>query len=267
LDSAPRLGKIRLKERGYLPTAGVKILNATVSEKAGRWFVSLQVEEEVPKMFKPAHVVGVDVGCRKIVTTSDGEVFENPKALRKAQRRLAYLQRSVARKQKDSSNRKKAIKKLQKQHYKVSCIRKDAITTSIAKRATVIVLETLNVQGMMKNRRLAKSLADASMSEFHRQIEYKASWYGAKIVRADQFYPSSKTCSSCGQVKQDLGFAETYRCGACGLVLDRDVNAALNLRNLAEGSSVTACGEDVRLPSSVKRAASTKQEPSACVSG
>lgn len=265
----PRLGKLRLKEKGYLPTEGVKILSATVSERAGRWFVSLQVEQEASEPGrKPEHVVGVDVGSRKMAVTSDGEFFENPRALAKAQRRLAHLQRSVSRKQKGSNNRRKAVRKVQRQHYRVSNIRKDAIhkaTTSIAKRASVIVLETLNVKGMVKNRRLARAVHDASMAEFHRQIEYKADWCGAQVVRADRWYPSSKTCSSCGTVKGDLGFDEVFRCASCGIKLDRDGNAAVNLKSLAGSSPVTACGEDVRPsygPLGLSEAASMKQEPS-----
>lgn len=266
----PRLGRLRLKERGYLPTADVKILSATVSQRAGRWFVSLQVEgEQGDPEPKSEHVVGVDVGSRKLAVTSDGEVFENPRALAKAQRRLAHHQRCVARKQKGSSNRKKAVRRLQRQHYRVSCVRRDAIhkaTSSIAKKASTVVIETLNIQGMVKNRSLARALHDASMAEFHRQITYKASWCGAEVVRADRFYPSSKTCSSCGTVKDDLGFDETYHCDACGLVIDRDLNAAINLKNLAGSSPVTACGEGVspaRRPRSCGLAASVKQEPSA----
>lgn len=265
----PRLGKLRLKESGYLPTDGIKILSATVSERAGKWFVSIQVEQEIPEREKKSdHVVGVDVGSRKMAVTSDGEVFENPRALSKAQRRLAHLQRSVSRKRKGSNNRRKAVRKVQRQHYRVSNIRKDAIhkaTTSIAKRSSVIVLETLNVKGMVKNRKLARAVHDASMAEFHRQIVYKAGWYGAEVIRADRWYPSSKTCSLCGGIKEDLGFDEVYRCGSCGVVLDRDVNAALNLRNLARSSRVTACGEDVRPgcgPLGRSPAASMKQEPS-----
>jgi putative transposase len=261
----PRLGKLRLKEQEYLPT-DVKVLSATVSQQAGRWFVSIQVEEEHPEpKIKPENIVGVDVGCRKLAVTSDGEIFKNPKALAKVQRRLAYLQRSISRKQKGSNNRRKAVRKVQRQHYKISCVRKDAIhkaTTLITKRASTVVIETLNVQGMMRNRGISKSVSDASMAEFHRQIVYKAGWYGTKVIRAKKYYPSSKTCSSCGNVKEDLGMEEVYRCGTCGLRIDRDLNAALNLKSLAGSSSVTACGEDVRPDFFGNSAASMKQEPS-----
>lgn len=265
----PRLGRILLKEHGYIPTEDVKIVSATVSQRAGRWFVSVQVEEEIADLpTKAEHVVGVDVGARKLAVTSDNQVFKNPKELAKAQRRLAYLQRSVSRKKKGSKNRRKAVQKLQRQHYRISNVRKDAIhkaTTAIAKRATMIVIENLNVRGMKQNRRVARSIADTAMYEFHRQLDYKSKWYGVDLVVADRFFPSSKTCSSCGHVKEDLFAEETYHCDVCGLIIDRDLNAALNLKALAASSAVTACGEDVspsrgRRPASM--AASAKQEPS-----
>lgn len=266
----PRLGSLRLKEHGYLPTKDVKILSATVSEHAGKWFVSLQVETEMPEPSeKRERVVGVDVGSRKMAVVADEagfERFENPKALAKAQRRLAFYQQALSRKQKGSSNRKKAVRRVQRSHYKVSCVRRDAIhkaTTSITKRASVIVLETLNVRGMVKNRMLARCLSDAAMGEFHRQIEYKAGWYGAKVVRAPRFYPSSKRCSSCAHV-EGLGSSEEFKCSACGFVVDRDENASVNLRILAGSSPVTVCGEDVSPCSDLRTggAASVKQKPS-----
>jgi len=268
----PRLGKIRLKERGYLPTADrtdVRILSATVSEQAGRWFVSFAVEQEVPDpQPRPHHVIGVDVGIKALATTSDGEVFENPKALAKAERRLRMLQKSVARKKKGSNNRRKAKQKVARQHYRVSCIRRDAIhklTSMIAKSGSILVVEDLHVKGMLRNRKLSKAVSDASFGEILRQLEYKAAWAGVQVVKADRFFPSSKTCSGCGHVKADLALGDrTYECGACGLVLDRDLNAAINLKSLAGSSPVTACGADVRRPDARKgvlSAAAVKQEP------
>ena len=245
----PRLGALRLKERGYLPTAvreDVKVLSASVSEKAGRWFVSLQVEQETPEpVLTTSHVVGVDVGVRILAVTSDGKVFENPQALRGAEGRLRMLQKSVSRKVKGSNNREKTVAKVARQHYRVSCLRKDAIhkaTSAITKSASAIVLESLNVAGMLGNRCLSKALSDASLAEFHRQIEYKAKWAGIRVVRADRWFPSSKTCSGCGNVKDDLTLENrVYVCVVCGLVIDREINAAINLKNLAVSSTVTAC--------------------------
>jgi len=279
----PRLGKIRVQhgERGYLPGSNdirVKILSATVSERAGRWFVSLQVEETLPTPRTKANgsVLGIDVGVKHLAVCSDGTVIENPRALKGAETRLRRLQKSVSRKVKGSRNRRKAVQRLARQHYRVSNIRRDAIhkaTTEIVRKASVIGLETLNVKGMLRNHRLARSLSDAALSEFHRQIEYKAAWSGVEVVRADRFYPSSKTCSCCGHVVDDLSLSDrVFRCppteGGCGLEIDRDLNAAHNLKAMAESSSVSpsgakACGEasSGSIPRGGVKLASVKQEP------
>ena len=242
----PNLGKVRVKEHGYLPIEDVKILAATVSESAGHWFVSLQVEQEVqlPET-KADHAVGVDVGIKNLAVTSDGHLFENPKALGKAQRLLRLRQKSVSRRVKGSQNRKKAVREVAVLHQKIANIRKDAIhkmTTSIAKSASVIVIETLNVAGMLRNHSLAKALADASLSEIHRQLEYKSKWYGAQLLKADRFYPSSKLCSACGAEKAELSLNERiYHCENCGKAIDRDLNAAINLKNWPQVAAATAC--------------------------
>ena len=244
----PSLGELRLKERGYLPTEGVKVLSATVSESAGRWFVSLQVERELPKPTpKPAHVVGVDVGIKHLVVTSDGQTFDNPRALGKAQKTLRIRQKAISRKIKGSANRRKAVVRVARVHRRVANIRKDAIhkmTTAITKLASVIVVEDLNVSGMLKNHCLARALSDASLSEIHRQLSYKAKWCGAEFAKADRFYPSSKRCSGCGKVRETLSLSErTYYCKnpVCGLVIDRDLNAAINLKMWPTVASASAC--------------------------
>ncbi len=241
----PRLGDLRLKEHGYLPVDGVKILKAIVSEKAGRWFASLQIEKEITVEKAPDHVLGVDVGVKSLAVTSDSEVFENPKALRSSERRLRLLQKAVSRKKKGSSNRRKATRKLGKQHYRVSCIRKDAInkaTTAIIKQASVIVIESLNVGGMMKNHCLARAIGDAGLAEFHRQITYKVARREGKVIKADRFYPSSKTCSRCGAINSALTLADrVFLCPTCSFSIDRDVNAAINLKKLAASYAVSAC--------------------------
>ena len=261
----PRLGRIRLKEHGYAP-AGIKIAKATVSETAGHWFVSLAVEEE-NKRTTGTEILGVDVGIKSLAVLSDGTVFENPKALKVAAQRLRRLQKAESKKQKGSKNRGKAKQRLARQHYRVSCVRKDAIhkaTTAIAKRCAVVGIESLNVSGMMKNHCLAGALADAGMSEFLRCLKYKVAWYGGEIVEADRFYPSSKTCSVCGEVKAELSLGErVFRCGSCGHVQDRDKNAACNLRNMAVSSTVSACGEESSGLVHLNRVklSSVKQEP------
>jgi putative transposase len=268
----PNLGRIKLKERGYLPlpeNKNVRVLSATVTEKAGRWFVSFAVKEEIPdpKPKAKAKSVGVDVGISFLATCSDGVVYENPRALKWSLARLRRLQRSVSRKKRGSRNRQKAVKRVQRLHYRIACLRADAIhkaTTDIVGAYDVIGIETLNVSGMLRNRRLARALSDASMSEFLRQVRYKAEWVGAEAVEAPRFYPSSKTCSRCGQVKHGLTLSDrVYRCASCGLVLGRDLNAAINLKNMARSSRVTACGEvSAGSPGNGRvKLASTKQEP------
>ena len=244
----PVLGELRLKEHGYLPVENVKVLSATVSEQAGRWFVSLQVEQETPDPSpKASHTIGVDVGIKHLAVTSDGKIFDNPRALAKAQRSLRVRQKSVSRKVKGSINRRKAVARVARVHRRVANIRKDAIhkmTTAITKLASVIVVEDLNVSGMLKNHCLARALSDASLSEIHRQLAYKSKWNGAEFIKADRFYPSSKRCSGCGEKKEDLSLSErTYCCKnpVCGLVIDRDLNAAINLKMWPTVASASAC--------------------------
>jgi putative transposase len=220
---------------------------------SGRWFVSFTVKEEIPdpKLKAKPKPVGVDVGVSDLAVCSDGVVYENPRSLRKNLEKLARLQRSVSRKKRGSRNRRKAIRRVQRLHYRISCLRSDTIhkaTTDIVKHHDLIGIETLNVSGMLKNRRLSRAISDASMSEFLRQIKYKSEWKGAEIFEAPRFYPSSKTCSSCGKIKKDLTLFSNpdrvYRCGHCGLKIGRDLNAAINLEKLAVSSTVAACGEE-----------------------
>jgi putative transposase len=267
----PRLGILRLEERGYFPV-DERITSATVSERAGHWFVAIMTNVQ-PHRKLGTEVLGIDVGIKTLATVSDGTIYENPKALYAAEKHLRRLQKSVSRKIKGSRNRKKAVARLSRQHYKVSCVRKDAIhkaTNVIAKRSAVLGIESLNVSGMIKNHHLAKALADASMSEFHRQLHYKMGWSGGIVVSADRFYPSSKTCSRCGIVKEDLSLLDrVFRC-ECGLEIDRDLNAAINLRNLAvrqvlpdqEAQASKACGEESSGSNPIRtKLSSKKQEP------
>jgi putative transposase len=161
------------------------------------------------------------------------------RTLNRYEDRLAHIQRELCRRVKGSKNRAKSKAKVAKLHYRVANIRRYALNevsnylTAIAK-PEIIVLEKLNINGMLQNRHLSKSIADASWSELKRQIEYKAKWQGQKVILADTFYPSSKTCSECGSVKPLLKLSErTYVCESCGLVIDRDLNAAINLASLA----------------------------------
>lgn len=233
----PRLGAIRLKERDYLPS-DKKILSVCVRERAGRWFVSIQVEETIEPKEKKESVVGVDLGIKILATVSNGETFQNPRLLNKYLEKLQRRSRQLSRKVKGSKNRKKAQRKLAKLHFKIACIRRDLIhkiTTYLTKTNSKIVIEDLNVSGMMKNRKLSRAIADLGLFEFRRQLEYKGKWYGCEIVVADRFYPSSKKCSSCGRLKNDLTLADRlYECEGCNLVIDRDANASLNLEQYCQ---------------------------------
>jgi putative transposase len=246
----PRLGRLRLKERGYLPTAGVKLLSATVSEQAGHWYVSVQVEQAHEVAANTGPVVGVDLGVKTLATLSDGTVLPNPRHLKRRLKKLKRLHRAVTRKEKGSKNRKQAARTLAQQYRTIAHQRTNTlhqVTTRLAKTKSVIVIEDLNVAGMLKNHQLAQAIADVGFAEFRRQLLYKANWYGSSVILASRWEPSSKTCSRCGWVDEDLTLADrVFRCKhpGCGQVLDRDLNAARNLAKLAGSSSDSqnACG-------------------------
>ena len=267
----PRLGHLRLKERRYLPTGdGVQILSATVSEQAGHWYVSLQVEEKHPVPKNTGPVVGIDLGIKSLATLSDGEVIPNPRHLKRRLKKLKRLQRVVSRRQKGGKNRKKAVRKLARLHRQIKHLRHNTlhqVTTRLAKTKSVLVIEDLHVSGMLKNHYLAQAIGDVGFYEFKRQLLYKASWYGARVILADRWEPSSKRCSACGWVDAELTLSDrTFHCEQCGLVLDRDLNAAINLEQAGREflgqskRSVRAAGSGARSGPRVKLAAK-KQEP------
>jgi putative transposase len=267
----PRLGRLRLKEREYLPTKGVQILSATVSEQAGHWYVSLQVEEEQAATPNCGPVVGIDLGITHLATLSDGTVIPNPRHLKRRLKKLKRLHRMVSRRKKGGTNRKKAVRKLAKLHRQIKqqrCNTLHQVTTRLARTKSVLVIEDLHVSGTLKNHHLAQAIGDVGFYEFKRQLLYKASWYGARVLLADRWEPSSKRCSSCGWLDADLTLADRiFHCQQCGLVLDRDLNAAINLVQLAGSSSDSqnACGV---ASSGTKRKprvqlAAVKQEPNA----
>ena len=204
----------------------------------------------------------------------EARTIEPQQALRRNLKRLRRLNRQLARKQQGSRNRAKARRRLARLHYRISCQRQNhlhQLSSSLAKTKSVIVMEDLHVKGMARNRSLALSISDAGMGELRRQLTYKSEWYGATLVIADRFYPSSKTCSGCGCIKQTLNLSErVFDCDACGLVLDRDENAAINLRRLGLARLPEGLGEVTPVerkalalaPASVKPA-SVKQEATA----
>jgi putative transposase len=240
---------------------------ATVSFEQGRWFVSLMIDtNDVVPAAQEGGVVGVDLGVKVLATLSNGESVIGPKAHKMALKRLRRANKSLARKRKGSANWRKQKSRLARVHARVANVRKDAqhkLTTRLAKTFRAVGIEDLNVRGMVKNRSLARSVSDGGFFEFRRQLEYKCRMYGSTLVVADRWYPSSKTCSCCGVVKDTLALAErTFRCSDCGFEEDRDMNAALNLARYAASSAVSACGEErsgTVCKTRVKRA-STKQE-------
>jgi putative transposase len=245
----PRIGKVRLHEHGYIPT-GAKILSATVSEQAGRWFVSVQVEEEREQPVCTAtSAIGVDLGVKTLATLSDGTPFENPRPLKHAQKRLKRLERQKSRRKKGSKNRAKTVAKLAKQHAHVANIRKDAshkLTSYLCKNHALIAIEDLHVAGMVKNHCLAQAVSDSNFGEIRRQLEYKAQWHGVHLVVIDRFYPSSQVCSHCQWRNEALTLSDrVFVCLDCGAVTDRDYNAAQNIVRVAVSSIDTqnACGQ------------------------
>jgi len=258
----PKVGWIRLKEHGYIPVKPDKICYATISEKNGRWYASITVNETISDQPEPENVIGVDLGIKTLAVTSDGIYYENPKALYKAEKKLKRLDRRLSRREKGSNNRKKAKLQRAKAYEKVMRIRRhvlNEITTELAKNKSAIVIEDLNVSGMMQNHHLARAISDVSFSEFRRQLEYKCKWYGSELVVIDRWFPSTKTCSNCGAI-QDMKLSDrVYKCD-CGLVMDRDLNAAINIRNYytAKHAGIDACGEIIR-PQNIG-AVSLKQE-------
>lgn len=273
----PRIGWLRLKERGYIPTDGIHILSATISEKAGRWFVSIQCRKEIEVSQATGEPIGVDLGIKTLAVCSNGQRFENPRALKKAQHRLQRRQRELSRRKKGSQNYKKTKVKIAKIYYRIANIRKDTLhkATSIIvaktkpndERPSVIVVEDLNVIGMLKNHCLAQAIGDASMNEFHRQLGYKAIWNGEELMVAHRFFPSSRLCRHCDSINSELMLSDRMWACDCGAILDRDLNAAINLRNLAvrrvppelEALASNACGGEVKPTLS---AIPMKQEPS-----
>jgi putative transposase len=211
-----------------------------ITRTADRWFVSFTVEVQrtIPERNHETSVVGVDAGIRHLAVLSTGAIIANPRALDSSLRKLRRLNRQLARRKIGSKRRSQSRARLARVHARAVNLRRDALhklTTSLATQHGTIVVEQLNLAGMARNRRLARALADAGLGELRRQLTYKTTWYGSRLIVADRFYPSSKLCSACGWVKAKLTLAErTFACEACELRLDRDLNAARNLVKLAE---------------------------------
>lgn len=225
----PKLGFVKMSE--YLRFSG-KIIGSTISRIVDKWFISITVDtNDIPHARKNQGSCGIDVGINCLAVLDDGTKYQPAKALKKFDERLRRQQRQLSRKKKGSTNQKKAIKKVAKLHYKVACLRKDAIhkaTTDIVLNNNFIATETLNIKGMVKNHKLAKAISDAGMGEFQRQLEYKAVMYESQLHKIDRWFPSTKICSNCG-TKHEMSLSQRrFKC-SCGVDEDRDVNAAKNI--------------------------------------
>jgi putative transposase len=259
----PRIGRIRTHESTRklarrVEQGSARVMTATVTRTGDRWFVSFtcEVKRAIARPRRPRATIGVDVGIRHLAVLSDGRLVPNPAPLRRAQRRLRRLNRQLARRHgpwaADGSRRNPSAgwhqtrRRLAREHARVANVRHNGLhqlTTELVDTYGTIVIERLNVAGLMKNRRLAGRLADASLGKLRRQLTYKSFWAGSALIEAGRFFPSSKICSGCGQVKAKLPLSERqYHCECCGIVLDRDVNAARNLAVLVALSANGVAG-------------------------
>jgi putative transposase len=233
---------------------GCKPSSVTITkDQAERYFVSIQVEEVIKPLEVTPKMVGLDLGLKSMVITSDGHTYGNPQFFSKDEKKLAQAQRRHARAKKGSKNCAKARLKVARVHKKIADRRRDyqhQLSARIIRENQVVCVESLQVKNMVKNHCLAKAISDVGWSEFVRQLEYKAQWYGRTLVKIDKWYPSSKRCFDCGHILDSLTLdVRTWTCPQCGVVHDRDINAAKNV--LAAGLAVNACGEAVR-PGAVK---------------
>ena len=269
----PRIGRVHCMENVYERVNGAHLIRISVSRRAGRWYASLTVEREpaapVSVSAPKGGAVGVDLGVKNLATLSDGTVVENPRPLKKSERKLKRAQQALSRKVKGSNRCERARARVARLHARVANQRLDAmhkLTTRLTREYSDVSIEDLHVAGMVKNHHLAKSIMDAAFGEFRRQLEYKTVRTGARLHVVDRWYRSSKTCSGCGEVKAKLSLNErTYKCDNCGLTMDRDLNAAINI--CVAGSApetLNAHGETIRRGGQTGRATrvSAKCEPS-----
>lgn len=256
----PRIGAMRTHESTrklarHVERGTARIRSATISLRTGRWFVSFSVEIQRAAVMpaNPHEVVGVDLGVKSLAVLSSGEVVSNPKHLELAQRALRRLRRQASRRtgpdrrtgQEPSRRWCKTQTQVSRLQARVANARRDGLhklTTRLVRTYGTVVIEDLNVAGMLRNRRLARHVAGLGLAEFRRQLEYKTIWAGTSLCVVDRWFPSSKMCSGCGAVKAKLRLAErTYHCQVCGVILDRDLNAARNLAALVESTSSVSC--------------------------
>ena len=230
--------------------AGVEPSSVVVSlHPSGRWHISLKVDDPTIQPLPPVErSIGLDAGISALVTDSDGNIVANPRTINRFQKRMRQAQKALSRKVKGSNNRRKARVRVARIHARIADIRQNhlhQLSTRLIRENQTIVVEDLNIRGMVKNHSLARAISDASWSELMRQLSYKAEWHGRKLVKVDRFFPSSKTCSSCGHLLNKLPLQiRSWECPSCGATHDRDHNAARNI--LAAGLAVEVCGASVR---------------------
>lgn len=243
-----KCGVIDIRWSRTLPE-GVQPKNCIVSlEPSGRWYISILVEDPTIEKLEPIEKsIGIDIGINNFVVSSDGDKIKSPK-LKKEYDKLKKLQKRFSKKQKGSNNRNKARIKVAKQYQRITNIRTDfqqKLSTKLVRENQTICLETLNIVGMMKNRKLSRVIGEASWGTFISMLEYKCDWYGRNLVKIDRWFPSSKTCSSCGAIQSKMSLdVREWTCPDCGTKHDRDINAAKNI--LAVGNTVYACGGNLR---------------------
>ena len=240
----PVIGPVRMLEE--LRFDG-KITSGTVSREANRWFLSVSVDTDVKRLPKTDKSVGVDLGLKTAVVCSDGTSFDAPKPLKQNLKRLKRRSRRHSRKQKGSTNRKKSKLRLARLHARIKNIRRDwthKVTSKLIHENQVICIEDLNVKGTVANRKLARAICDVGWYEIRRQLEYKALWYGRDVRVIGRFIPTTKTCSNCGCKKDSISLStRVYSCDHCGIEIDRDLNAAINIRT-AGLAGTYACGPE-----------------------
>jgi putative transposase len=278
---AMRGGELRLAKTGTplrfvwsWPDVDLTVLNPAIvivsREPDSRWYVTFTVDTAKPEPLpETGHAVGVDLGVKDFAVTSDGEKIANPRHLDRKARNLARYQRRLAHRRKGSANRAKAAAKVARAHRKVRSARRDFLhraSTRLVRENDTIVIEDLNVSGMVRNRRLARAISDCGWGEFRRQLEYKCERARHELVVIDRWYPSSKTCSACGHLLAGLSLSTRHwTCPSCRARHDRDINAAKNILAaglaVARGSPGDACGADVRHPGSSRVQSALKQEP------